>query len=418
MSEFLESADQWVPGVIAMVALICGSAFFSGSETALFYLTHDELRGFRVGTKRQRSVATLLSDPERLLTAILFWNLLINLCYFAVSIVVAQKLATHGHRAAAGVFALVGLVAIIVFGEVLPKSTAVVFHRRLSTLVIWPLSSAVRVLDPVIPFLQHVSRSIRRAFWPHVKREAYLDADDLERAVEVSPSGQLNAIERDVLHNVLDLSEIPVEEVMRPRGTFVTRIAPVHLADLNHEVPPSNYLMIIDGRESNVEKAVPLSRFSVIPEKDLQLAAEEVVHVPWCANLAVTLQMLRDNFASVASVVNEYGETIGVVTYEDIIDTILMPQPSRTRRLLKREPVLEVAPGKYHVDGLTTLRYLSARLQIEFDSEEESQSTVAGLFHEQLKRLPANGDSFEWRGFDLKVIDVSDKGTIRVMVSR
>ncbi|MDA1018137.1 MAG: CNNM domain-containing protein [Planctomycetota bacterium] len=418
MSEFLQAADLWLPGVIAMLTLICWSGFFSGSETALFYLTHDELRGFRVGQPSQRSVAKLMSDPERLLTAILFWNLLINLCYFAVSIVVGQRLASHGHRGAAGVFAVASLFVIIVFGEVLPKCLAVAFHRRLSMLVIWPLSSTVRVLDPIVPLLRKTSRSIRRAFWPHVSREPYLDADDLERAVEASPSGQLRMIERDVLHNVLDLSEIPVEDVMRPRGSYMTRVAPVNLTDLNREVPPSNYLMITDGRESNVESAVPLARFSVVPDENLQSAAEDVVHVPWCANLAETLQLLRDRFASVVSVVNEYGETIGIVTYEDIIDTILMPQPSRTKRLLKREPVLEVAPGKYHVDGLTTLRYLSARLEIDFDSEEESQSTVAGLFHEQLRQLPVRGDSIAWRGFNVKVIDVSSKGAIRVMISK
>ncbi len=283
--------------------------------------------------------------------------------------------------------------------------------------MIWPLASAVRVLDPLIPILQRVSRSIRRAFWPHIKREAYLNADDLEKAVEASPSGQLKPAEREILHNLLDLSEIPVEDVMRPRGTYVSAGRPAHLSNLSGEVPPTGYLMIAEGKEGNVEAAVPLTRFSVMPQEDLHTAAEDVIHVPWCANLATTLQTLRDRFASVASVVNEYGETIGVVTYEDIIDTILNPQPSRTKRLLKRDPVLEVDKGKYHVDGLTTLRYLAARLGVDFDPEAESQSTVAGLFHDRLERLPEKGDACEWRGLRPKVFDLLDRGGIRVIVS-
>ena len=88
----------WFPGMAAMCCLILASGFFSASETALFYLSHDELRGMRTGTARERMAAELLRRADRLLTAVLFWNLVINLTYFATSVVVAQRLfrAAHG----------------------------------------------------------------------------------------------------------------------------------------------------------------------------------------------------------------------------------------------------------------------------------------------------------------------------------
>ena len=82
-----------------------------------------------------------------------------------------------------------------------------------------------------------------------------------------------------------------------------------------------------------------------IPVQHLEAAAEEVVHVPWCTDVAYTLQLMRERFCSLASVVNEYGETVGIVTNEDIVDTMLMPQSSRAKRLLRREPVLKLLPG-------------------------------------------------------------------------
>ena len=85
MSDFLHSTEQWLPGLVAMLALMGMSAFLSASETALFYLSHEEIRGFRVGRTRERAAAALLSDPDRVLTGILFWNLVVNLLYFAVS---------------------------------------------------------------------------------------------------------------------------------------------------------------------------------------------------------------------------------------------------------------------------------------------------------------------------------------------
>lgn len=419
MDAFLEQAPLWLPGLSTMLGLIGASGFFSGSETALFYLSHDELRSFRVGRSRERAVAALLTEPDRLLTAILFWNLVINLCYFAVSVVVAQRLAAGGLRAAAGVFGIASLFVLIIFGEVLPKSLAVVFRRRLATLVVWPLAVAVRLVDPVIPVLGRITLLARRTFWPQITREPYIEAEDLERAVETAGlSDQVYQQERQILHNILDLSEITVEEVMRPRGAYLSLAPPIHLADLNGRVPGSDYVVVQSNGSEDIDGVIPLGSFSLIPETDLESTAEDVVYVPWCAHLAYTLGLLRERFCSVAAVVNEYGETIGIVTYEDLVDSVLMPEPSRARRLLRREPVLEIAPDRYHVEGLTTLRYLCRRLGLEYEPESETQTTVAGLMSEELEHLPAVGDECLWQGYRLRVIDVDRPGQLRVMISK
>jgi putative hemolysin len=419
MHEFLQAADVWGPGLGAMVALTVASGFFSGSETALFYLTHEDLRRFLTGTPRQRIVARLLADPDRLLTAILFWNLVVNMSYFAVSVVVAQQLTAANQTVAAGVFGLVGLVGIIVFGEVLPKSVAVVLRRQIAGWVAIPLAVTVRLVDPVIPGLKSTSRALRRTFWPHVVREPHLDTDVLERAVETSDlSDEARARERIVLYNVLDLSELAVEEVMRPRGTYVALPAPIALADLRGEVPPSDYLLVQEERSEEIRGAIPLLRFTRVPLHDLHLAAEEVVFVPWCATAAYTLQLLRDRSCGVACVLNEYGETIGIATYEDLVETVVVPNPSRTRRLLQREPILEIEAGKYHVDGLTTLRYLLRQLEIEYQPHDEGQVTVAGLMVYELEHLPRPGDECSWLGLSFRVFDVQPRGRIRVLVTR
>ncbi len=419
MDAFVKSASVWLPGSIGMMALILASGFFSGSETALFYLSRDELRRLRSGNTRERLAADLLSRPTRLLTAILFWNLMVNLTYFALSVVVAQQLVKQGQTAAAGLFSLLGLVTIILFGEVLPKSVAVVFRRPLAPLLSLPLAVTVRVLDPITPTLATISLMIRRAFWPHLGREPYLRAADLERAVEATAQSQdVIALERNVLHNILDLSEITVEEVMRPRGTYLSLEPPIHLQDLQDGVNFGDYLIVRDPDNDEITSVISLSTLTVIPEKNLELAAEQVVFVPWCSHLAYTLQLLRQRVCSVAAVVNEYGGTIGIVTYEDILENIINPEQSRAKRLLNREPVLEVAPGRYHVDGITTLRYLCKRLGIEYEADSEGLVTVAGRLHEELERIPVVGDTITWRDYEMKVIDVVKRGQLRVMLTQ
>eukprot|EP00913_Durusdinium_trenchii_P008954 g8420.t1 len=357
--------------------------------------------------------------PDRLLTAILFWNLLINLGFFATSIVIAQQLVTAGYSASAGVLGVGSLFIIILMGEVLPKSGAVVFRRTLAPWVSWPLAAAVRVLDPVLPGLGRLTRAIRRAFWPHIVREPHLNAEDLERAVEVSQrSEEVVGQERQVLHNILDLSEITVEEVMRPRGTYVALPSPVQISDLNGVVPGSSYIAVQQNGREEIDGAIPLMEFAEHPDSDLDQAAEDVVNVPWCATLADTLQLLRDAFCGLACVVNEYGETVGIVTYEDIIDTVLMPEPSRARRLLMREPVVEAAPGRYEVEGMTTLRYLCRRLNLDFEPSSENYVTVAGMLYEKLEHIPSVGDECEWNGFQVRVAEVPAQGHLRVELTR
>ena len=407
-----------------MGCLILASGFFSASETAFFFLTRDQIRNFSNGKPRQRTVAALLGDPDRLLTAVLFWNLVINLTYFAISVVVLQRLSGAGQNAAAGIFGLLSLFGIILFGEVVPKSSAVAFRLQLAPLVSWPLAFAVRILDPIIPNLGRLARTLRRTFWPDIKSEPYLRPEDLEQAVEVnSESNETVAkFERDILHNILDLSEIKAEEVMRPRGLFTAAKAPVTLKSLNGELTEIDFVVVQDDQET-ISKSIAIGGFSFLPESPvaetrLDSAAEEVAHVPWCANLAFVLQLMRERFCSVVVVVNEYGESVGVVTYEDVMDTIVLPHASRTKRVLGREPVLEVDDGRYHVDGITTLRYLGKRLETEFDPGPDNLMTVAGLLHEQLERIPVVGDECQSDGHTFRVISVNKKGGLRAMVSR
>ncbi|WP_417392308.1 CNNM domain-containing protein [Gimesia sp.] len=413
MIALIDTVAIWFPGSLALLALIFASGFFSGSETAIFYLSRSELRKFSKGKPSEQIVAALAADADRLLTAVLFWNLLINLSYFAVAGVIARRLADQGMTAAAGVFTVGSLLAIILFGEVLPKSLSIVFRKKIAILVSWPLAVSVRLLDPVIPLLQQISRLMRRTFWPHIQKESYLHSEDLERAVDASGSSEeVIRHERQILHNILDLSEILVEEAMRPRGTYLTFNMPVQLEDLTRITPETDYIILRkrDTETDEIERIISLTELSSFSEKMLNQKSKRVIHVPWCANLSDVYSRFQAEECHFASVVDEYGETIGIVSHDDIIDTLLSPEPSRAKRILRREPVREVAPGVYHVEGITTLRYLCRKLQQDYEIADDGLLTVAGMFHEKLEHIPEVGDICDWLDFELKVIEVRKLG--------
>jgi putative hemolysin len=256
-------------------------------------------------------------------------------------------------------------------------------------------------------------------FWPNIQKEKYLQADDLEQAINNSAGSRyVLHQERHVLHNILDLSEYPVEEIMRPRGTYPAFRPPVRLADLRSEKTAAEYVVILNENGEDIEGAVSLSQFTTLTRDDLSEATEKIIHVPWCSSVAHVLQRLENHDCQVASIINEYGDTVGIATYEDIVDTILAAEPSRARRVLKREPVQEIENSEFHVDAITSLRYLCRRLKLDFIQEADGQVTVAGLFHELLQKIPVEGDECHWRGFRFRVLEIQRRGHFRVLVTK
>ena len=138
-------------GLLSMTALLLCSAFFSASEAALFSLRRSQRRELSKGPGAQQIIARLLDDPDRLLTAVLFWNLLMNLSFFTIGSIISLRMQQEGQATAAGAFAVGSLVTIILFGEMLPKSLGVLQSQRLAVWLAVPLAATVRIVNPLLP---------------------------------------------------------------------------------------------------------------------------------------------------------------------------------------------------------------------------------------------------------------------------
>ncbi len=443
MPEF-PPASLWLPGGLTMLALTMVSGFFSGSETALFFLSPDDQRDLSRGSAGRRAAARLLDEPDRLLAAVLFWNLLTNLTYFVVSVVVAEQLLAAKYPATAGAFGLGGLASIILLGEVLPKSVAVAAPKTVAGLVAWPLAFAVRAVDPLSPRLDALTRALTRTFWPKLVPEEYLNAGDLELAVEAATATrELAGPERQVLRNVLDLSDVTAEEIMRPRGSYRTLPSPVFRSDLGGRVPAGGFVAVVDQTAPAADGVAPQNLSAANADRVLMLDSAAAVlgsdpdeadprldgkavplpFLPWCATAASAWALLAETGRPAAGVINEYGETVGVVTFDDVVDAVLRPDASRARRLLRSEPVRPRprAPGEppsWEVAGLTTLRYLLKKLDQTDDLTETDPVTVTGLLLEELEHLPEPGDGCDWHGLRLTVEDAAGADVRRVRIER
>ena len=405
-----------LPWLVAMAALIGCSAFFSASEAALFSLRPLDRRLLAGGNPAQRTAAGLLRDPERVLSAVLFWNLVVNIAYFALAAIVERQLPVGSRwvwplRAGS-------LLMIIFFSEMLPKTLAVLIARQLSASLSLPLSLLVRLVDPIMPTLRFVMLVSRRLVWPSFKVERTLEPADLERAIELSTTdAKLLDQEQTVLRNIVSLSELRADESMRPRTQLQTFRPPVNLADLGGRMPRGGYLLITeDGSSENVGAAVRLHGLWSLNPEHLEAAAEPVVYVPWCASVVDALTLMRTKDRDVAAVVNEWGETVGVLTIDDVLDVVFTNRPSRSQRLLNREPIQLLRHGLWQATGMTNLRRLAEYFELELPPSRSA--TVGGVVQERLQRIPRPGDKCQWGPFEFEVTELHDEAQMVVHVRR
>lgn len=399
--------QNFAPAFLAMAMLAVASGFFSSSEAALFSLQPDDRRKLKKGTVPQRMAIKLLDQPEQLLMAILFWNLIINIIFFTISSVVSMNLQRDGRQTEAGIVALCSMFGIILFSEMTPKTVGVLAPRLVASVVSMPLTVAIRVFRPIAPIFSTVSRVIRRVFFPNFEKESYLELSDLEQAITASaPDGDLAKQERTTLANIVRLSELTAEELMRPRTWYRTFTPPVSLEDLGGEMPMSGYLLVAEEDSEEIAGAVALKELSTISRHHLEQFATPVMYVPWSASAATVFDTLNAQDSEVAAVINEFGETIGIVTLEDLLHTVFEDETSRSARLLATASIRQIGEGRWQVTGMTSLRRLGKTLGVTLPKSKSA--TVSGAVQEVLQRLPEAGDVVDWPPLRFTVIEGDD----------
>lgn len=412
---------DWItltPLFAAMFGLIVVSAFFSASEAALFYLRERDLRMMSRGNARQQLVASLLAKPEQLLTAILFWNLLMNMSTFAITSLIAFRLESAGQTASAITFSILSVFVIIFFAEMLPKSLAVLTPKSFAAWCAGPIQLAVRVLDPLFPFLSTSNLISLRLIWPGFKPEPYLALSDLERAVKMSGTEEtLDPSEQRALENIVSLADQRVDEWMKPSNSVPLFSPPVQVEQLREKPIESSYVMISEPDSDEVAKAIWLPGVANHRQKRIDLLADPVVYVPWCTSVAAVVERLAREKLQVAAVVNEHGQTIGVVTIDDILDTIFAKSQEQGQESGNEQPKIgRISDDEWSVDGSTSLRLLARELGLSLP--ESRNVTVRGQIQEVLQRLAKTGDRCEWGGLEWTVVEASQRTKMRVSVRR
>jgi len=395
----------------AILGLLIISAFFSGSETALTAAFRARMHALEEdGNRRARIVNRLLLSRERLIGAIL---LSYNLANIAASALATSVLLHLFGDAGVAYATLVMTVLVVLFAEVLPKTYAIVNADRMALAVAPSMRLTVALLAPVTAAMQLLVRQTLRLFGISVSDDVeVLSAhDELRGAIDLHhKEGGVVKLDRDMLGGVLDLRELTVSDIMVHRTTMDA---------IDVDLPTEQ---VVDAALKSSHTRVPLWRgereeiVGILHAKTLLRALREaggdlgkldimsLCTPPWFVPDSTSLKDQLNAFlkrkAHFAIVVDEYGEVMGLVTLEDIIEEIVGDITDETDIA---SIAARVQPdGSLIVDGTVPIRDVNRMM--DWNIPDDEATTIAGLVIHEAQAIPYQGQRFNFHGFLFEVL--------------
>jgi len=376
----------------AMVLLLLCSAFFSGTETALFSLTREQVKRLRGRGRRVEKLLALLADnPSGLLVAILFGNIVVNIFFFSISVAVFRDVGgAHGEwwGAASGILML---LLVILVGEIIPKAAGISFSERLVRINAAPLHAWFHFMGPVRRGLEYVVRHLEPAGHP----DSQLSSGELKMLIDATRHDPTFGMqEKAIIEDIVNLPEIRVRELMVPRVKQLFRRvdSPAGQALLVAAEREMDLVPVYDGSEDNIVGVVEVRDLFVNEDPALPLG-RFIKPVRFVPETKRADEMLREFLAEglrMVCVVDEYGGLAGTVCLEDLLEEVVGEFDA-----MEAPAVEQLGESTYRLQGSLGIREWRS-LFVGFLPDEVVRTlaldTVSGLVVSLLERMPVPGD--------------------------
>jgi Mg2+/Co2+ transporter CorB len=398
----------------ALFLLLVVSAFFSGSETSMMAVNRYRLKTLSKSGHRGAQLAErLLAQTDKLLSAVLIGNNLANSAAATLVTVIVFRLYGESELALTVATLLVTFL-ILVFSEVTPKVIGASWPDRLVPVVSFPLTFLVKLLRPVIWFVNLFVQAQLKVFRlkPGAASEHSMGVEELRTLLAESGSF-LPSQHRSILSNLFDLEDVTVDDAMLPRGQIEAIDLAAEPEEIVRQLVTSHHarLPVYEGDPNNVIGMLHVRRaLARLHEEEFDVAAfrgwlREPYYIPSGTSLYVQLTQFQSTRQSLGLVVDEYGELLGLVTVEDILEEVV----GEFTAVLPGGQVANgmQLDGSYLVDGASPLRELNRKLKLQFP--QEGPRTLNGLLLEHLEAMPEAGVSVMIAGYPVEIVQVQDR---------
>ncbi len=381
--------------ITILVLLVLLSAFFSSAETALMTCNKVRMKSlFDEGNKRAGKVLDILSDPQKMLSAILIGNNIVNLSASALmTVFVTEAFGSFAIGIGTGILTLI----VLIFGEIVPKTIATAYSEKLSLWYCGLIIVLMTVMTPISFVINGISTLFLKLMHVDMENRQAMTENELKTYVDVShEDGVIESGEKEIIYNVFDFSDAVAKDIMIPRIDMSCVSAGAPYGEVMKLFKENMYtrIPVYDENDQdniigliNVKDLILLEDKEGFKIKDYLRKAYYTYEFKKTADLLVEM---REKSQNVAFVLSEYGSTVGMITLEDLLEEIV--GEIRDEYDLDEINLIKNMGGRrYLVEGNMKLDDINDELGTELDSED--YDSIGGLMIEALDRLPRHGET-------------------------
>lgn len=419
--------------LLVVFLLILFNGFFALSEMAVMTSRKSRLRQKALTDRRAQTALELAEAPDRFLSAVQVWISLLGILtgYFGggslsrmleVKLERVPMLVDYAEGFSVAVSVGLILVVSVVLGELVPKRLATLRPERVATYVARPMQFLASVAKPAVTFLSWATGMLLRLLGAHRLGSGKISEEEIKLLVaESHEQGVIDDDERKMVNRVLTLGDRSVDSLMTPRNRItwldVESSWDENLALMRAE--PHSRFPLCRGNEQEVIGIIDMKNLvGLVGEPDLAALAQPALFVPDTAPALRLVERFRDVDASLALVVDEYGDIQGVVTLTDVFAAVVGRVAAQSE--LQDDAVVRREDGSWLIDaslGTDDLRELLGVGELPQEAEHEFR-TAAGMLMTRFGRIPKVGEYFEWGGYRFEVVDLDGARIDKILIAR
>lgn len=410
-------------GVIQLVtifALVGLSAFFSSAETAFTTVNRVRMKALAdEGNSRASAALTVLDHYSKMLSTILVGNNIVNLTASSLTTILATKaFGSYAVGIATGILTL----AILIFGEIIPKNTAMIYSDKISLVYAKIILFLMKIFTPVVFIIDKLAMGISQLL--HIdmsKKESLMTENELKTYVDVShEDGVIESGEREIIYNIFDFSDAVAKDIMIPRIDMISVGLDMGYEEVLNIFKEYMYtrLPVYENDKDNIIGLINIKDFILLSDKEhfqVKNILREAYYTYEYKKTADLMIEMREIAANVAFVLNEYGATVGMITLEDLLEEIV--GEIRDEYDADEEELIQQIDGHtYLVEGGMKLDDINDALDISLHSED--YDSIGGLIIEHLDRLPEAEETIVTEsGITLQVKEISQNRIKKVSMT-
>lgn len=401
---------------LALAVIIAGSGFFSSSETSMMAINRYRLNHLvRKGNKSASLTAKLLSQTDKLLGSILLGNTLLNVAAATLTEFIVIHMYGHDNSTALLLGTLSITFVLLIFSEIMPKVIAASHAERVALPSSYALSLLIKLFYPVVSIATGIVRGFLWLLRIKIQTDQSKSKVSMEelRMLVLEAGNFLPRTHQKMMLNLVDIERIAVNDVMVPRNQIETLDLNAPPAVLRQQLATCHHtlLPVHEGALDNIVGILHVRRVLALLQReefnaeDVRELLQEAYFIPSDTTLLSQLQHFQERHLRLGLIVDEYGELLGLVTLENILEEIVgeftTQSPAQTGKFMRQED------GCLYVEGSTLLRDLNRKLGMHFPLD--GAKTLNGLILEHLQAIPEAGTSLKISGYPIEIIQMQDR---------